>query len=75
MVIECSAGEGKKKKFSFRLNYGDEDDSDSKGYCCAGSSAGGRMWLSQNLPFLVFMLTGFLVVILSGDMLLRVLQH
>jgi preflagellin peptidase FlaK len=74
-VIECSAGEGKKKKFSFRLNYGDEDGSDSKGFCCAGSSVGGRIWLSQNLPFLVFMLAGFLAVMLFGDMLLRVLQH
>jgi preflagellin peptidase FlaK len=74
-VIECPANEGKKKRFSFRLNYGDEDGSDSKGSCCAASSAGGRIWLSQNLPFLVFMLAGFLAVMLFGDMLLRVLQH
>jgi preflagellin peptidase FlaK len=75
LVIERSAGEGKKKKFSFRLNYGDKDGSDGKGSCCAASSAGGRIWLSQNLPFLVFMLAGFLAVMLFGDMLLRVLQH
>lgn len=71
-VIECSAGE-KKKRFSFRLNCG--DDSYSKGPCCAGSSAGGRIWLSQNLPFLVFMLAGFLVTILFGDMLLQLLRY
>lgn len=72
LVIECSAGEGK-KRFSFRLNC---DDSDSKGSCCAGSSVGGLTWLSQNLPFLVFMLAGFLVTMLFGDMLLlQVLRH
>ncbi|UVS70106.1 prepilin peptidase [Nitrososphaera viennensis] len=73
LVIECSAGEGK-KRFSFRLNC-DEDDSDSKGSCCAESSVGGRTWLSQNLPFLVFILAGFLVTMLFGDMLLLMLQH
>jgi preflagellin peptidase FlaK len=71
-VIECSAGEGK-KRFSFRLNCG--DDSYSIGSCCAGSSAGGRIWLSQNLPFLVFILAGFLVTILFGDMLLQLLRR
>lgn len=74
LVIECSsAGEGK-KRFSFRLNC-DEDDSDSKGSCYAGSYVGGRTWLSQNLPFLVFMLAGFLAVMSFGDLLSILLRH
>lgn len=69
-VIECPAGEGK-KRFSFRLDYDKDDDSYSDRSCYKVS----RMWLSQSLPFLVFMLVGFLVTVLFGDMLLQLLQR
>lgn len=75
-VIECAASEGK-KRFSFRLNYGDDEGcgrSDRSNYA-RSSTDGGQTWLSQNLPFLVFMLAGFLAAVLFGDMLLQALQH
>jgi preflagellin peptidase FlaK len=70
LVIESSTSEGK-KRFSFRLNYDKDGDSYSDGSCYKV----GRMWLSQNLPFLVFVLTGFLAAMLFGDMLLQLLQR
>lgn len=74
-VIEFSAGEGK-KRFSFGLNYGDDGcrcSSDRFSY--SEASADGPIWLSQNLPFLAFILAGFLATMLFGDMLLRVLMR
>ncbi|AFU57622.1 putative archaeal preflagellin peptidase FlaK [Candidatus Nitrososphaera gargensis Ga9.2] len=77
LVIEYSAGEGKKKKFSFRLNYGDDEGYGSSGNrsCYARSSTDSKRWLSQNLPFLLFMLAGFLATMLFGDVLLQVLLN
>lgn len=74
--IEASKGDGK-KKFSFCLNYDDHDDP----YRChdmhrySRASTHRPIWLSQNLPFLVFMLAGFLAAMLFGDILLQALPH
>lgn len=73
-VIECSAGEGK-KRFSFRLNYGDVENGSGNSPSYTRSTKEGLTWLSQNLPFLVFMLAGFPATVLFGDVLLQVLQH
>ena len=75
-VIECSEGEGK-KRFSFRLKY---DDEDARGCCsdrfsCSREYTDGPIWLSQNIPFLVFMLAGLLAAVLFGDVLFQMLQY
>lgn len=75
-VIEALTGEGK-KRFSFRLNCDDHDASyrcrDMHSYSRA--STDGSTWLSQNLPFLVFMLAGFSAAMLIGDILFQLLLH
>jgi preflagellin peptidase FlaK len=73
-VVERSVEEGK-KKFSFRLSC-DDDVGGSDRSCYSRAPTDDRIWVSQNLPFLAFMLAGFLVTVLFGDMLLlMMLQH
>lgn len=73
-VIGCSVGGGK-KRFSFRLNYDDGHICSCNRFSYSGASTDGQTWLSQNLPFLVFMLVGFSAAMLFGDMLLQMLRH
>lgn len=75
LVIERSADEGK-KKFSFRLSN-DEGVVSSKDGSPSSAPANGPVWLSQDLPFLVFLLAGFMATMLfGGDLLLMMmLRH
>lgn len=67
-AIECPA-DGK-KKFSFHLS---SDKVVSKDGCHSRIFANGPVWLSQNLPFLVFLLVGFVASMLFGDLLLMIM--